>query len=248
MPSHSPFGPADDARAEPPDPEVEQARRERLRARLDEDERTVQRLAEAGFQGPEFDRFEADLVGRGYRTMHKWTRTRVIFQKCEDRGILLKRRDWTENERIDLVQDTVATGYRRFCERALHRRQWNARWGSTLNTYFTGGLIFAFSEEYRAWYLVATARALRMRELTPEMGLVLSDPRQRAGAAVVDRDTVMRALGALDPRLAKALVLTDEQYSQKEIAEILGGSTTPRAVEALLRRHRSALPGKGSHS
>lgn len=248
MPSSLPFGPADDARAEPRDPEVgRQAQPGASHLRLEEDRRTVQRLAEAGFEGPEFDRYEAELAARGYRTLNKWTRPpRLIFQKCYDRGILLTPRTWTEDERFDLVQDSVATGHRRFCDRALRGRQWTPEGGATLGTYYIGALLYAFSDTYRAWQAVASARALQTRELTPEMGMVLADPRQRVGAVVVDRDTVMRALHELDPRLAKVIALTEEQFSQKEIAEILGAETTPRAVEALLRRHRGTLPGKGT--
>jgi DNA-directed RNA polymerase specialized sigma24 family protein len=248
MPPRWPFGPADDARTEPRDQEVDrQARREALAARLEEDRQTVERLAADGFEGPAFERFAADLVARGYRTMDSWTRPpRVIFIKCADRGIPLTQREWTADERFDLVQDTVSTGYRRFCDGALRRREWKAERGAGLFTFFAGGLIYAFSEHYRTWQAAAIARSLQVRELTPEMGMVLADPRQRPGAVVIDRDTVMRALNSLDPRLAKVLALTDEQYSQKEIADKLADGTTPRAVEAILRRHRNSLPGKGT--
>lgn len=246
MPPRSPFGSADDVSAEPSDHEVDQARPAVLSARLEEDRQRVERLAAAGFEGPEFERFAADLVSRGYRTMDRWTLTRVIFGKCAERGIHLTPREWTPDDRFDLVQDTVSTGYARFCDGALRRREWNPHRGATLNTYFTGNLIYVFSEKYRTWFAAGTARSLQLRELTPEMGLVLADPNQRAGAVVVDRDTVMRALGTLNPRLAKIIALKDEKYSHEEIAEMLGDGTTTRAVEALLRRHRATLPGKGS--
>lgn len=246
MPPRWPFGPADDAHTEPRDHEVDrQARREELAARLEEDRLTVERLAADGFTGPAFERFEADLVARGYKTMDSWTRPpRVIFIKCADRGIHLTPQEWTSDERFDLVQDTVSTGYRRFHDGALCRREWKAERGAGLFTFFTGGLIYAFSEHYRTWQAAAIARGLQVRELTPEMGMVLADPLQRPGAVVVDRDSVMRALSDLDPRLAKILALTDEQYSQKEIADMLADGTTPRAVEGILRRHRNRLPGK----
>lgn len=246
MPPRSPFGPADDAPTEPRDHEVDrQARREELAARLEEDRQTVERLAADGFAGPAFERFAADLVARGYRTMDRWTLPpRVIFRKCAERGIPLTPREWTSDERFDLVQDTVSTGYRRFCAGALRRREWKAERGAGLFTFFAGGLIYAFSEHYRTWQAAAIAHSLQLRELTPEMGLVLADPDQRPGAVVVDRDSVMRALNALDPRLAKILALTDEQYSQKEIADTLADGTTPRAVEAILHRHRNSILGK----
>lgn len=248
MPTRSPFGPADDAHAEPRDPEVEEARRAELRARLDADRQTVEMLAAAGFQGPVFDLFAHQLISRGHRTMTSWTITKKIFRVCAKHKIYLTEIEWSEDDRQYLVQDTVTIGYDRFRRGALLERDWKPEGGATLGTYFTGGLIFAFSEQYRKWCRQESKRWLRARELVPEMGLVLADRTQRVGAAVVDRDTARRALQELarqSPRLAKIVALTAEGYSQEEIVEMLADGTTVRAVEGVLRRLRLSQTGKG---
>jgi len=235
-------GPASDQQVEEAD------RRAATRARIAEDLAVVEQLRTVEFAGPGYEAFARRLLTRGYRVMNVWTRNRKIFFECAKRMIFLTPvEDWTEDDRLTLVQDTLATGHRRFHEHALCGGGWRPEGGATLNTYFTGNLVFAFGDEYRSWYEGEIARRVAQRELVPAMGAVLGDRGQRVGAVVVDRAVAragLRQLGEqFDPRLPKVLALDVEGYTYIEIAALLGDGTSPRAIEGMVYRHRQRLRG-----
>lgn len=234
----------------PPDPGAcssdEQA--QRARARREADFAAVELLAAAGFQGSAYELFANRLISRGRRTIDVWTLRRTIFRECAKREIHLEPQDWSEDERLDLVQDTVATGYRRFHAGALCRREWTPQGGASLSTFFIGTCVYAFSDEYRAWQRAKIVRQMQLRDVVAQMGTLPPAQTQRVGAAVIDRACAREALGriaAQDPRLARILALYAEGHPYEQIAALLGDGTTPRAVEAVLYRHRQHLTGNG---
>ncbi|WP_151775793.1 RNA polymerase sigma factor [Streptomyces abyssomicinicus] len=207
----------------------------------------VEYLEQSGFQGPEFDFFADQLIDHGLHVLHAWTISRKIFTKCAHKGIKLgdPPSDWTEDDRCDLVQDTIFRAFKRFKEKALQARQWIPDGGASLKTYFIGSCIYAFADEYRAWLDRQNARRLELRNLAQQLGSSAPTPtHQRVGAAVLDRTVARKALQALharDPRLAMIIALETDGYSHKEIAELLADGTTPRAVEGALYRHRCRI-------
>lgn len=239
-----PLGPADRPGAASDQQVEEAARRAASRAQIAVDAATVLQLRRAGFQGPDYDLFAHQLVIRGYRVMNVWTLNGRIFGECAKRMIFLTSIEWSEDDRLSLVQDTLALGHRRFHEHALCGGGWTPDGGASLNTYFTGNLVFAFGDEYRTWYAAEIDRRIKQRELVPTLGAVMGDRTQRVGSLVVDRDTVRAGLAKLaetDPRLPAILALDAEGYTYKEIAEKLADGTGPRAVEGLIYRHRRRL-------
>lgn len=250
MRPRSPLGPAEPGEAS--DQQVDEAdRRAATRARIAEDVVVVRQLQAAGFEGRDYDRFTGEMAVYGYKVMDRWTRTRRIFTECAvQHGIHLKVIAWTEDDRASLVQDTLATGHRRFCQHALRGGRWTPDGGACLKTYFVGNLVFAFADEYRPWREAEEARRLAQRELVPTMGAVLSDRTQRVGAVVVDRQTAragLKELADIDERLPKILVLEAYGYTHIEIAELLGDGTSPKAVEGILYRHRQRLRKEKGH-
>lgn len=245
MRPRSPFGPADRPAAASGHQAEQADRRAATRAQIAEDQVAVERLRQTGFQGPGYESFAHRLVTRGYRVMNVWTVNRKIFGECRKRMIFLAAIDeWTEDDRASLVQDTLATGYRRFHEHALCAGGWSPEGGASLGTYFVGDLVYAFADEYRPWYNAEIARRIAQRELVPEMGAVLGDRAQRVGALALDRDAVRAGLAHLariDPRLPKIIALDVEGYTYNEIAELLGDGTSPRAIEGIIYRHRRRL-------
>ncbi|MFJ5879168.1 RNA polymerase sigma factor [Streptomyces sp. NPDC093088] len=207
----------------------------------------IEHLEQLGFEGPEFDAFADRLIGHGQRVVQAWISNRKIFSECARRGIRLgdPPSDWSEDERDDIVQDTILRAFNRFKRKALHARNWTPEGGASLKTYFIGTCVYAFADEYRSWLDRRNARRMEIRNLALQLGGSAPVPaHHRVGAVAVDRAAARAALKALhdrDPRLAKIIALESEGYSHDEIATLLDDGTSPRAVEGALYRHRCRI-------
>jgi DNA-directed RNA polymerase specialized sigma24 family protein len=211
----------------------------------------VEHLALSGFAGAEFDRFADRLVAHGYRVMARWVASRRIFAECARKGLLLGDPpiQWSPDDQDDLVQDSVATGFRRFHCSALVRRRWHPQGGASLKTYFVGSCVFAFADEYRSWRDRETARRLEAQQAMIYMGVGSVPNNQRFDVTVVESAAALEALHALDdrdPRLARILVLDAAGFSFEEIAIQFADGTTTRAVEGALYRHRRRIGSPGA--
>ncbi|MFE2118365.1 RNA polymerase sigma factor [Streptomyces microflavus] len=207
----------------------------------------VEYLEQLGFEGAEFDIFAGRMIEHGLRVTHAWIISRKIFSECARRGIKLgdPPLDWSEDERHDIVQDTVLRAFNRFKRTALHARKWRPEGGASLRTYFIGTCLYAFADEYRAWLDRRSARRMEIRNLALQLGASAPVPtHHRVGALALDKNAARMALKALhdrDPRLAKIIALEVEGYSHDEIATLLDDGTSPRAVEGALYRHRCRI-------
>jgi DNA-directed RNA polymerase specialized sigma24 family protein len=203
------------------------------------DQRLYDHLAQDGFAGPAYEVVAGQLAAYGIGVCEAWLSTGVMFVHCARRGRALPPppADWSVDDRRELVGETVATALHRFREYALVKGEWTASGGASLTTYFVGCCVLVFPNVYRSW-LRERARWSRMElndYLADRPADAASDP---ADLAVSNVDLSVMYL-SLDQRIAAAIALTADGYTQLEIAEILGISA--RAVEGLLYRHRRRL-------
>jgi RNA polymerase sigma factor (sigma-70 family) len=196
------------------------------------DERLYDRLAAAGFDGPEYAMFVAELAAYGIGICEAWLRTGLMFKYCRDRGRPAGPPPaiWSAEDRHELVLETVAVALRDFHDHALMKGQWRADGGASLKTYFIGACLHAFPNVFRKW---RTER--RQWDQAETAAAPLSGSGDLADQVATSLDLRQRLAG-LDQRTRAALVLTEAGYRQEEIAEVLGISA--RAVEGLLHRHR----------
>ncbi|MFE2291148.1 hypothetical protein [Streptomyces sp. NPDC059452] len=114
-------------------------------------------LREDGFQGPRWDLFVEQCFAYGQKFLHKAVCTGHIFRRCDKTGrpvgTSLEREVLREHaaEREMLVDDAVATAVNRLREQALLGGNWQPELGSSLRSYFIGGLVHEFPNAFRRW-------------------------------------------------------------------------------------------------
>ncbi|TYB47797.1 RNA polymerase sigma factor [Actinomadura chibensis] len=209
--------------------------------RLKADQQLVEFLAEHGFAGPVYREFAEELAGQGMAVISAWLGSELIFVKCAEKGIRLPRppTGWSQDDRLELTLETVARALRAF-RTGLVEDRWDVERGASLRTYFIGACIYQFSRTYRVW----------LRSLAPECEQPGDIDEWRLEGVpgpedvVADRDAIRRGLQDIDSVTVRAaVVLAAEGYSRAEIAELIGGGLTARAVEGLLYRHRRRTQG-----
>ena len=224
-----------------PDPDEIAERAGRLRA----DCKLRDALAAAGFAGPAYAEFEDELASYGSQLMTAWLDTGHIFARCRQVGLGLQPLPIPLADREDLAQETVAAALIAFKRKGLQRGGWRPELGASLKTYFTGALCLQFANTWKKWRRTQKVPAAVPLEAIPP-GMAMS-PEPGPGDIAMQRDEIRRGLvGIESERTRTALVLAEYGYEHEEIAEILGGDVTARAVEGYLRRHRSRMaPGSG---
>ena len=206
----------------------------------------------AGFQGDQWDQLLDDLVKYGMAVSAAWAMTGYVFRKLNEIGRPLRH---TAAESLELARDaelrnelcgeTVAIALNNFVAAVRADRGWTVEGGASLTTYFVGTCTRAFSNPFRTWsrqerrwsHLPSTdpQSLVDHGEHLAEVARgphVFADP-ERAAA---DGDQLRRVLAELTRPEQVIVTLTDEGFSQQEIAEVLG--VTVRAVEARLYRLR----------
>lgn len=202
------------------------------------DEQLRARLAMSGFAGPEYDQFARELAAYGIAVCMAKLATGVMFKDCHafDRPCNPPPRDWTEQDRRGLVNETVAKALITFRKEGLIKERWRPDGNASLKTYFVGACILSFPNVYRNW-LSERRRWQRIASVIsrdrPTRTYGFDDPAD----IVTTRVGLEQALQDLDPRTREAIVLSECGYRQDEIAELMGVSN--RSVEGLLYRHRA---------
>ena len=221
-------------------------------ARRAEDFELRNDLALAGFAGPHYDLFVAELIAYGFPVLMLWMRTGQIFPLCaakgrhlgptdEDRLALQQERD----EREELAYETLAEGIRFFRNRALVNGGWTMEGGASLKTYFVGGLLYSFPNVFRRWANERKAWTRLVRYERPDhvQNLPLPGSEDRPGEdparVAMERDTLRQYLRPLTPTQRRLVALTMHDYPQAEIGRTL--HITERAVEGRLHRLRQSL-------
>ena len=238
--SQSPEGRCLSGPLEEEEEEADLEDRARHAARLRADRELRDALAADGFTGPAYAVFEEGNASFGYELMMALLRTGYIFTRCRQEGLHLRRMPIAADEREDLAQETVAGALQSFKTKGLEQGGWRPERGACLKTYFTRALLLQFANIWR--------KKLSHLPDVPDLSLHLLSydmPSRAPGPddSAAQCDEIRRGLNEIDnPKKRAVLVLTEEGYQQEEIAEIIG--ITQRAVEGLLRRHRSQLAAR----
>lgn len=236
-------------------PEQDRQEVERLARRVREhaaDRKLFAEVRAAGFVGRRWRKMGDDLIKYGLAVTDAWMRTGYIFAKVNEIGRPLAH---TDTEMLELAQDhelrdelcaeTVARALKNFRDQATAGTGWHPDGGASLTTFFVGGCVRAFNNEFRRWSrherrwgnsdladpqdLITRGGQLAHGQREPHM---FGDPARVAA----DGDHMRRVLHQLTDVERAIVVLTDEGYSQAEIGELL--DISERAVEGRLYRLR----------
>jgi DNA-directed RNA polymerase specialized sigma24 family protein len=210
--------------------------------RLEADRALRDALAAQGFTGEAYAVFEDELAGYGHQVMTAWLATGHIFARCHAAGLRLLSLPIHANDLEDLAQETIAGALRSFKCKGLEDGGWRPEGGASLKAYFTGTLLHQFANVWKK-----RLRAGRASGSLP-LEALLTEPRSPGPGPddiAMQRDEIRRGLADIENRRARiAVVLSAEGYEQEEIAEVLGPDVSARAVEGLLRRHRSRVASR----
>lgn len=111
-------------------------------------------VRKTGFEGRAWDLLADNLVRHGLAVLGPWIRSGWIFAVAAHKGMPLR----PSPQELDLVatrlaedflQETVTTALERFRRRAIEGDGWSADGGTSLATYFIGGCVLAFIEQFR---------------------------------------------------------------------------------------------------
>ena len=200
-------------------------------------------LAQHGFSGPVYERFELKLYSYGKPILLAWLRTGEIFTQCRRRNLRFSAppRPFTSDDRVQLTDHTLAAALPVFRQRSLIEGGWSSG-KAALTTYFVNGLPIHFSNVYRSWYRQARKEIDWHRQTKSESNLadipdvtVTRDPQE----LYILRETVQEQLKLLDATTRSILIMLNEGYKYAEIAEIHDISV--RAAEAIVYRHRKRM-------
>ena len=208
--------------------------------RLQADRELRDALAADGFTGPAYAVFEEEIANFGFAMMEALLRSGYIFARCREAGLHLPVRKIDASDREDLAQEVVAGALRSFKAKGLEQGGWQPECGASLRTYFAGALLRQFANVWRS----RLSRTPDTADLSLDtVSFDMPSPAPGPADSSVMYDEIRRGLTEIEnPKTRAALVLTEAGYQQEEIAEILG--ITLRAVEGLLRRHRSRVAAR----
>ncbi|SOE12137.1 DNA-directed RNA polymerase specialized sigma subunit, sigma24 family [Streptomyces sp. 2323.1] len=217
-----------------------------LQATIDQhmaDARLVNVLAEDGFAGPRYERFEEELARYGISVMRGWMYSGFVFKLVASRGFNLLPHD-VELEQLardsdlreELAMMTVARALRRFRERALVGGGWKPAGGASITTYFMGACAYEFPNEFRRH----RKEEERWRRGTEQEATGEPVPSvQSVAEEVLGNLRVLEDINGIEnPRARAVVALTIDGYTQEEIRQMLDAPTV-RAVEAVLHRWRA---------
>lgn len=214
--------------------------------RLQGDVELVTSLALAGYEGPDYEYFANELAKYGYAVMKGWIATKIIFERCREKGfgLAILDRQFTQEEIEGLANFTVAMALNYFRTKVLMKRRWDPTKGASLRTFFVGQCIFQFPNIYREWLLEVKADWRHgFTDDVAEMDFH-TDHAPAVDRRVIASIVSSQAMAEInDPRVRKAMYMTAAGHPQADIARVLGVST--KAVERMLARAREMLKRKG---
>jgi hypothetical protein len=214
--------------------------------RLQGDVELVTSLALAKYEGPDYDYFSNELAKYGYAVMKSWIATKIIFERCKEKGfgLTILDRQFTQEEIEGLANLTVAMALNYFRAKVLMKRRWDPTKGASLRTFFVGQCIFQFPNIYREWLLEVKANWRHgFTDDVAEMDFH-TDHTPAIDRQVIASIVSSQAMAEItDPRVRKAMYMTAAGHPQTDIARVLGVST--KAVERMLARAREMLKKKG---
>lgn len=172
-----------------------------------------------GYGGAEWKEFARALAEYGLPVMRAWIATGMIFTKCAEKGIAVKRlaRVRDEDDANEIANDALVRALRAFKD-VLKNGRWIASKGASLKTFFIGQCLFQFPNEYRRWsreqcrpkasndVVAEHLAANRTERARPQHLVELSRE-----AARIERDSPAAIAGVMELG-----------YTAIEIAEVLG--------------------------
>ncbi len=196
--------------------------RERLERRL-ADQELMAWLEKCDFTGPLWEEGVAPELARyGMSVLRAWITTGVIFKRCSERQLRLA--PWsqrpTPEEVADLAAMTAAQALATFRERSRAGKGWRADGGASLASWFVGGCLFAFANEWRKW----VAQQTRIRN-GDHCAVNLEQTRESSPdpeTAISRHEQVVEILRGAEEPMRTALAYKALGLSPREIAEIVG--------------------------
>jgi hypothetical protein len=215
--------------------------------RLNADYEWVNDLALAGFEGNQWDYFVNELARYGIGVIGGWMRSGLIWRRCQDRGLgglFPMARPFTTDEIAEITGETVAKALYHFRVDVLMKKKWDYRRGATLRTYFVGQCLIRYANVYRRWLGNEDRHAYQDMVGKEEKKLGMSSLHSAPDRRAADRVIALEAMTAIkDPRVKKAMLMTEAGWTQAEIAIELGASV--RAVERMLANQRDRFKKRG---
>ncbi|MFD3580691.1 hypothetical protein [Streptomyces sp. NPDC058644] len=213
-----------------------------LRAR---DAEIVEILRARNFEGPLYLKVAGQLMEYAWPIMLGWTASGEIFRQARQAlcpvpaHLILPH--WTQDDRYEVVADSVLNGLDAFRNNALVGGRWSPDKGASLKTYYVRACIFAFRKVYEAWSLERAEAARTVRTGTGlEDDPAAAIPDQRAADpcyTAVIHDEIDRILPLLNDRQLRAAVAwRGAGCTQEEAADLTGMSV--KAFEGRLARVR----------
>jgi len=152
-------------------------------ARIQGDADLHARLAAAGFEGPDWDRFADVLVEYGWAVLRAWISTGAINRQVYERtGIWLEQppSQISTEEVAGLSGLAIAEALNRFRDRVLRARKWDHNKGASLSTFWIGYCLLRYPDTYRRWLTEQRHwhLAIRLAECNPsdDIASVSPDP------------------------------------------------------------------------
>jgi DNA-directed RNA polymerase specialized sigma24 family protein len=219
-------------------------------ARLEADQRLVNRLRQDGFAGPLYERAAAGLMDYSWRTISKWISTGEIFARSAYAGRPIpenkRTTTWSLDDRCEIATDTVIDGLCLFREHGLVRGKWTPLGGASLTTYSVGAALRSFRPVYSRWHRSRRQRHAEMVSITGRDGPddpLMEIPDQKATdpyQAAATYDEAIRIMRRIDdPQVRQGLLLRAQGYTQREAAAHLG--LTEKALERKTSRARTKI-------
>lgn len=226
---------------------------QQLREELQVDQQIRDFLADKGFEGPEYDQWESELIAYALEIFMGWMKTGVIFKQLAKAGGGVSPTDTQrhalmtdKDERLSITGDVVAQALARFREHALLAGGWSAEGGATLKTYFVGGALRnEFPNKIRSWLRDHDSRS-RGEPCAPEdLEFVRSKPDGTVvmgpEGIVMSRDEYDTLAKQLGPEVLWIFQCLSEGYGYAAIAEMEGRGRSPAAVTEHVGRVRRQL-------
>jgi RNA polymerase sigma factor (sigma-70 family) len=214
-------------------------------ARLAADEELAKRVQAEGFDGKTWYFLSVALVAYGTQVIRAWVRTGQIFSHCREKGFKVRNPPpdgICSLDVVELADETVAYGITRFKTEVLAMGVWDPKRGASLKTFFVGMCLKQFPTTYTDWGR-RDARETRERQAQTEIFRSTTDPRVgwRSEAMAESLEELLEDV--VPDRLTREILrLRSENYSQAEIAELLG--VTEGSIESRLHRLRKGLRGQ----
>jgi RNA polymerase sigma factor (sigma-70 family) len=206
------------------------------------DEQLLEELRSFGFDSPLGEQVYQRLAAYELAALTSWMSSGLIWEKVgaltrAKSGITFHGRSiWSAQEGEELRKDTVAHGLLELEEMVF--KDWDPARGAGLKTFFTTRCLWIFLNNYKK---LLRAKKITLVPLEEAPAAHQIDPQD----VVVARETAREALAQLPRQMQMILQLRAEDYTNREIAELVG--ITEKAVEGRLHRYyeRNAKGGFG---